>query len=162
MKIATKFSSAGLAFIVAVGLTSISFAESKALLSVSSENSRAGGSIAAVSRADLLNRGSSFVVDFVEGPTEVVALQFDLIVETKGGNVDIRQCGSGLPSSHFANCVIRSDGSVRVLVESATNAALITSNIGRISVSGPAKVSFKEGSIVLSDITAASVDFDSL
>lgn len=143
-------------------LVSVAFAENVATLSVSSERGSNFGDRNGVSISSAPERTSTFLVDFVSGPTEVVALQFDLIAESKNAEFDIASCGEGLPKTHFATCVVRADGSVRVLVESSTNAALVTTNIGRITLSGPARVSIKEGSVVMSDIKANAVDFEAI
>ncbi|GAB4170232.1 MAG: hypothetical protein Kow0020_04420 [Wenzhouxiangellaceae bacterium] len=131
----------------------------KPILAISSE--KAGTPIQELGRS--IDRSSNrLVVDFVEGDEDVVALQFDVVIKGKSPQIDISNCGAGLPKTHFANCVIRSDGSVRVLVESATNAPLATTNIGWIEVSRAADFSFKKDSIVMSNISAHAVDFETV
>lgn len=98
-------------------------------------------------------------VDFVEGDTPVVGLQFDLSLGEKveATESSISSCGGRLPSGHQIICSVTSNGNVRVIVFSGSNAVIRTGTIATISTRGKGSVSFVKDSVQLGDAEANPV-----
>lgn len=118
-----------------------------------------GGSGDAKQLASKSRSGGSIQVDFVEGDTPVVGLQFDLALDGKGSFTEstISGCGGRLSSGHQAICSITGEGNVRVIVFSATNAVIRTGTLASIRASGKGSVSIIKDSVQLGDADANPV-----
>jgi len=108
------------------------------------------------------NNGSEPSIEFAQGPTEITGVQFDVFVKGgKGAASDFADaCLIDLPDTHQAFCGRQDSGAIRVLVFSASNAALETGKLGTID--GAAQLQILPNSVLASDARANHVKLEAI
>jgi hypothetical protein len=85
----------------------------------------------------------NLTLDFLN-TNNVIGMQFDIKGINKG-SVKLDSCLSGLPKTHTGKCAYISNGNLRVLIFSTTNAILDSGSIGSLNIKGDMnKISFEK------------------
>ena len=93
-------------------------------------------SFAALSAPDfaVTAKSGNYIFDYApEAESDITGLQFDIVLPKNIGkqSLDISNCTAGVPSTHTGACKV-SNGILRVLVYSTSNAILPATSIGSI------------------------------
>lgn len=111
------------------------------------------------------NPDAIYTLDFVAGSQDAAVVQFDLVLNNpkEGGRIDSSSCGGYHlnASNHAVYCNKLDDQRVRVLVDSPTNDAVPTAELGTIRVVG-GTLKIDPDSVVVGNAQAQSIDVEVL